>query len=147
MLGNIVARIRKNGDTNMRAFTEDDSTKSCSHGEAETRMQFPSRQELSKPNSGYRPSETNVIQVSRDTDNVCFALLVLKGRGLKGAYNVFVKVGNGHYHIKSMICRIPEREMTTDSVARVYSLSSNDYEPSCAVASNESMARVYVALN
>ncbi len=80
-----------------------------------------------------------MLQVSKDSDNVCLALLALTCGKLERAHNVVVKMGHEYFDIKQLRAAVQNANMTVRSIAILYSLSGNDFNASCAVATNKAM--------
>ncbi len=75
--------------------------KSCKHGESETRMQYTMTRTLQKLGDE-KAAQTTVLQVSKDSDNVCLALLGVLGEAMERAHNLIVKMGQKYFDIRRL---------------------------------------------
>ncbi len=117
-------------------------------------MQYTLSNELNFRISRTSNAKVSILQVSQGSGNVCLALLSAYSKGLRAARNVYVRVGQGHYNIAMLVRAIndaPRRPgvhpLNEVSVARLYSLSANDFQLFCSVATNKVMVRAYCALH
>ncbi len=113
--------------------------KYCEHREAETRMQYTLSKELRKRTIGSHL--INILQVSQYTDNVCLAMFAMYFHSLRGANTVFVRIGQTNFNIGLLLRAITEAGLDVASVGCLYSLSGNEFQIFCAVASGKAMFR------
>eukprot|EP00171_Calliarthron_tuberculosum_P012928 IDg12928t1 len=109
-------------------------------------MQFSLAQKLSDL-AWTLPSARRFFRSLKILTPSCLSLLAMVNKHFWSAGNVFARVGFRYCDVRKLVDAIEHSGMTPQSIARLYSLSGNDFNVSCNVASNKAMVRTYYALH
>ncbi len=84
-----------------------------------------------------KAAQTTVLQDSKDSDSVCLALLRVVGGAMERAHNVIVQMEHKPFCIKRLRSPIEIANIRPFSIAILYCLSGNDFNPACADAAEQ----------
>ncbi len=139
-------RVEHQGASKWFVTLRDADEKRCEHGESETRMQYSLSSCLRRMTVEQR-ARTTVVQISRDSDNVCLSLLGASLHHFGDPCNIFVRIGHKYHDIRKLLFAIEHHDLSPLAIARLYCYGGNDFNAACNVASNKAMVRTYCAFS